>query len=283
MTQAHTKRDAGPSTSFLMSAGMGAIAGATSKTIVAPVERIRLLVQMANSPSEGGMSSGVRSVLQREGMRGFWRGNGLSVTRATLQKGLLFSTQDWMRSVLGSDMLAGGLAGMTASGLTYPLDLLRTRHAGHIGSSSLFAVARQAAFQSGPLALWQGASATLAGGILYEGMRFGLYGQLRQVDNGASAHRFGPATCGAVASLLAGNVIYPNDTVRRRLQTVSGSGETYMQVCCIDRSSASRRGCSSSLLRRPIIDAGGLATAAHARIAAMQLGCAPDCSHAARL
>ena len=28
----------------------------------------------------------------------------------------------------------------------------------------------------------------------------------------------GPAMCGTAASLLAGNIIYPNDTVRRRLQ-----------------------------------------------------------------
>ena len=41
----------------------------------------------------------------------------------------------WLRSVwplaqyLGSDALAGGAAGLTAGALTYPIDLMRTRHA----------------------------------------------------------------------------------------------------------------------------------------------------------
>ena len=39
-----------------------------------------------------------------------------------------------------------------------------------------------------------------------------------------------PGVCGMIASICAGNVIYPNDTVRRRLQTVAGSGETYLDA-----------------------------------------------------
>ena len=39
-----------------------------------------------------------------------------------------------------------------------------------------------------------------------------------------------PAVCGMLGSLLAGNVIYPNDTVRRRLQTEAGSRESYLQA-----------------------------------------------------
>ena len=39
-----------------------------------------------------------------------------------------------------------------------------------------------------------------------------------------------PAVCGMLGSLLAGNIIYPNDTVRRRLQTEAGSRETYLQA-----------------------------------------------------
>lgn len=95
----------------------------------------------------------------------------------------------------------------------------------------LLAVARESIGSNGGLlALWRGASATLAGGVLFEGMRFGAYNQLRQERNERGEARFGPATSGALASLAAGNIIYPNDTVRRRLQTVSAGGETYLQA-----------------------------------------------------
>ena len=109
------------------SAAIGAMAGAASKTAVAPIERIRLLLQMQ---TQAHSSSSFNAVIGKEGLSGLWRGNGLAVVRAMAQKGLLFSTQDHVRVSLGSDMTAGAIAGLTASGLTYPLDLLRTRHAG---------------------------------------------------------------------------------------------------------------------------------------------------------
>ena len=212
---------------WLSSAGMGAAAGATSKTVVAPVERIRLLLQMRSSV---GTRSGLRAVLQQEGVAGLWRGNGLSVARATMQKGILFSTQDSLRGALGSDTAAGGMAGLVAGGLTYPLDLLRTRHAGQVGAQPILAVARESIAKHGIHALWSGASATLAGGVVFEAARFGIFGQLMELKQPDGETKLGPASAGAIASMVAGNAIYPNDTIRRRLQTVSGSGESYLQV-----------------------------------------------------
>ena len=143
-----------------------------------------------------------------------------------------------------SDTIAGSVAGATAAGLTYPLDLLRTRLAGQVGTLSLAAVAKQAVSLTqggGPLALWAGASATLFGGVVFEGARFGIFGWARDArqsqrdahgnDEGVLARvLLGPAGLGTLASLCAGNLIYPNDTVRRRLQTVEGRGETYAQA-----------------------------------------------------
>lgn len=231
--------------SFLVSAGVGAVAGAAAKTVTAPVERVRLLLQMSSTSTAS--SSAMGAVLRQEGATGLWRGNGLAVVRAMAQKGLLFSTQDQLRLYLGSDALAGSVAGATASGITYPLDLLRTRHAGKVGNASLGMVAQQAvslARGGGVLALWAGASATLFGGVAFEGTRFGVFGLLRDRRERLMAQQqlpasgesvlarvlLGPATLGTIASLVAGNLIYPNDTVRRRLQTVEFKGETYVQA-----------------------------------------------------
>jgi solute carrier family 25 phosphate transporter 23/24/25/41 len=223
---------------WTMAAGIGAVAGATSKTVVAPLERIRLLLQMQKQGvGTASSSSGLAmSVLQTEGAAGLWRGNGLAVARAMVQKGMLFSTQDQFSKALGSDTLAGGVAGLASSGLTYPLDLLRTRLAGQVGTGSLVELARDSVRAHGVLALWRGASATLVGGVVFEGARFGLFGcfkrQFSESGEGGVASRLllGPAAWGTVASLFAGNIIYPNDTVRRRLQLVEAAGESYLDA-----------------------------------------------------
>lgn len=81
---------------------IGAIAGAASKTAVAPLERVRLLLQMAPARGEGSRSasSGFSAVMRSEGLVGLWRGNGLSIARAMLSKGILFSSQDAFASKL---------------------------------------------------------------------------------------------------------------------------------------------------------------------------------------
>ena len=86
------------SISIFTSAAIGSFAGAASKTVTAPVERVRLLLQMDKTAHTSTMTT---AVLKQEGARGLWRGNGLAITRAMVQKGLLFSTQDQLRTLLG--------------------------------------------------------------------------------------------------------------------------------------------------------------------------------------
>ena len=120
----------------------------------------------------------------------------------------------------------------------------RTRLAGRVGSVPFSAVAQQAlslTHGGGVLALWSGVSATLFGGVVFEGVRFGVFGWARDRRKAHVAAAggeesvlmrmlLGPAMLGTFASLVAGNIIYPNDTVRRRLQTLEGRGETYAQA-----------------------------------------------------
>ena len=85
---------------------IGAFAGAASKTAVAPLERVRLLLQMAPARGEGSRSasSGFSAVMRSEGVLGLWRGNGLSIVRAMLSKGILFSSQDVLAGTLSLDI-----------------------------------------------------------------------------------------------------------------------------------------------------------------------------------
>ena len=73
----------GPTTSIkgsLKDALAGAAAGALAKTVVAPVERVKLLMQLqgsiSNNPSNisGSAINVARTVYKEEGVLAFWRG-----------------------------------------------------------------------------------------------------------------------------------------------------------------------------------------------------------------
>lgn len=191
----------------------GAIAGTVSKTVVSPLERVRLISQ-TTSPHLSG-SAGAMEVWRKEGWIGMFRGNGLSVARAAASKAILFSVQDGLRGHLRNDFAAGSVAGVAAALVTYPLDLLRTRTAGAIGNLTLAHHTKNLLAEGGILALYRGVHPTLLGSVAFEGTRFGTYGYLR---DRTSDHWAMPAVNGTIASLVAGIVLYPNDTIRRRLQ-----------------------------------------------------------------
>eukprot|EP00501_MAST-03F_sp_TOSAG23-6_P002292 GSMAST32.ASY1.ANO1.2393.1 assembled CDS len=106
----------------------GGLAGCFAKTIIAPLERARILAQTGGQV--GGFRSSMIEIFKTEGVSGFWRGNGTNCLRVLPNKGFLFMANDcWknaFRSALNSStldiqylFLSGSLAGMTATLLIF--------------------------------------------------------------------------------------------------------------------------------------------------------------------
>ena len=76
-----------------------------------------------------------RFMAKKEGIYGFFRGNGVNVVRIAPFSAFEFYFYEFYKANLfGGDsttkmnkLLCGGLTGMTAATLTYPLDLIRTK------------------------------------------------------------------------------------------------------------------------------------------------------------
>lgn len=131
-------------------------------------------------------------------------------------------------------MIAGSLAGLTASMLTYPLDFIRTRMAGTIGFQSMGIVktAMCTIHAEGILALFRGMTPTLIGAIPYEGIKFGVYDVVlrtmvrRNQESGVLEINVLQSTmAGGIAGAVATVLTYPNDTVRRRMQMQGQHGK----------------------------------------------------------
>jgi solute carrier family 25 protein 16 len=227
----------------------GGAAGAIAKTAVAPLERIKILLQTrTNDFKTLGVSQSLKKVLQFDGPLGFYKGNGASVIRIIPYAALHYMTyevyRDWILEKnlpLGSgpivDLVAGSAAGGTAVLCTYPLDLARTKLAYQVSDtrqslrggangfyrqptySGIKEVLAMAYKEGGPRGLYRGIGPTLIGILPYAGLKFYIYEELKrhvpeEHQNSVRMH----LPCGALAGLFGQTITYPLDVVRRQMQ-----------------------------------------------------------------
>ncbi|GKY94801.1 hypothetical protein MPSEU_000445300 [Mayamaea pseudoterrestris] len=198
-----------------------------------------------------------RDIIKHEGVLGLWAGNGANLVRVIPSKAIVFSTNDLYRNLLlstfgggssnqdlqhhhkNSSLLAfvsGGMSGFTASAATYPLDLARGRMSGKLAGidghkhySGILQTMRVTVADEGVYALWRGVTPTMLGAVPYEGIKFGTVGILENLLPKEESSLSGPTRkmlFGGLGGVVAGTVMYPNDTVRRLLQVQGSRGTT---------------------------------------------------------
>lgn len=235
---------------------LGGIAGTVAKTSVAPLERLRIMAQTGGWVDGSSMST-YRRILSEEGIRGLWRGNVVNCIRIFPARGILFSTNDTVNALfakfyhvpvtalpVSAMFLSGSVSGIIACGVTYPLDVARTRISANMARNSTYAdigwfkTLMRMAKEEGIGSWFRGVTPTLLGALPYEGIKFSVFGSFKKhqpqfiKDNGLSwAYKL---FAGAVAGGLAGIIMFPNDTVRRILQMQGSDGKANEYKSTID-------------------------------------------------
>ena len=212
----------------------GGIAACVAKSAVAPLERARIIAQTGSFT--GGYAGLYRQILKTEGVTGLFRGNAVNCMRQFPSKSLLFWANDFwrdrFREVLCLDAAAalpfaasftsGSLAGCCATFLTYPLDVMRTKistaNFSTTGTTSagpnragFLEVARSTFAHGGVRSFYKGIHPTLLGVFPYEGLKFSVYNQAKQLvrhnfvgDDARKIPTYWSVFCGAVAGICAG-------------------------------------------------------------------------------
>ncbi|XP_026225836.1 ADP/ATP translocase 3-like [Anabas testudineus] len=227
------------------------IAAAVSETAVAPIERVKLLLQVQHASKrittdiqyKGFIDCFVR-IPKEQGVVSFWRGNLANVIRYFPTQALNFAFKDRYRDIFlkGVDkhtqfwryftgnLASGGAAGATSLCIVYPLDFARTRLAADVGKTQAqreFSGLRDCLgkiFKSDGLrGVYQGFGASLQGIIIYRAASFGIYdtakGMLPDPEN---THIFVSWMIAQAVTTVAGFISYPFDTVRRCMMMQSG-------------------------------------------------------------
>jgi len=233
---------------FMMDMVLGGVSGAIVKTGMAPIERVKLLLQTQDSnpkiisgeePRYTGIGDCFKRVRAEQGMGAFWRGNLVNCLRYAPQQGSALAFNDAIKRMMpkynpktdyykdfGVKLFSGGAAGGVANVVCYPFDFARTRLASDVGSgkksfNGIIDCISKTIKQGGVTGLYRGSAVTVAGAFVYRGGQLGLFGQIMDMNPyKADKGMLGIVaafTCATVARTITTPFNYPFDTVRRRM------------------------------------------------------------------
>ena len=139
---------------------------------------------------------------------------------------------------ISASFLSGAAAGLVATTVSYPLDLLRTRFAasgpGEKIYPSIQSAVQQISATEGSKGFWRGCGATTLTIVPNMGIFFSVYESLRNFlpDHSSTlAHNtWGgkDALCGTLASITAKTAVFPLDVIRKRLQVQGPTRTRYV-------------------------------------------------------
>ncbi|PVH93231.1 mitochondrial deoxynucleotide carrier [Periconia macrospinosa] len=227
----------------------GAIAGLVSRFVIAPLDVIKIRLQLQihslsdplshssiNGPVYKGTLGTLKHILREEGLTGLWKGNIPAEAMYLAYGSAQFSAYTYISHLLETipppyalpnaavSFVSGAAAGAAATTATYPLDLLRTRFAAQGTDrvyTSLLESIRHIAKHEGATGFFRGWGAGISQIVPYMGLFFASYETLKPVmANSPLPLAFGTsdAAAGVLASVLSKSAVYPLDTIRKRLQ-----------------------------------------------------------------
>ncbi|POI30734.1 hypothetical protein CIB84_005515 [Bambusicola thoracicus] len=113
----------------------GGGAGAVSRTCTAPLDRLKVLMQVHASRSNNMcIIGGFTQMIREGGTRSLWRGNGINVLKIAPESAIKFMAYEQIKRFIGTDqemlriherLLAGSLAGAIAQSSIYPMETLK--------------------------------------------------------------------------------------------------------------------------------------------------------------
>ncbi|KAF7688457.1 hypothetical protein HF521_013264 [Silurus meridionalis] len=209
----------------------GGIAAAISKTAVAPIERVKLLLQVQHASKQitvdkqyKGIMDCVVRIPKEQGFVSFWRGNLANVIRYFPTQALNFAFKDKYKKVF-------------LDGVDKRKQFWRYFAAGAEREFSGLGNCLVKVFKSDGLkGLYQGFNVSVQGIIIYRAAYFGIYDTAKgMMPDPKNTHIVVSWMIAQTVTAVAGLTSYPFDTVRRRMMMQSGrKGADIMYTGTID-------------------------------------------------
>lgn len=210
----------------------GGIAGAVSRTCTAPLDRLKVFLQVQATKQR--ISDCLQYMLKEGGVQSLWRGNFINVLKIAPESAIKFAAYEQVKRLIrGNDkrqmtiyerFLAGACAGCVSQTAIYPMEVLKTRLAlRKTGQySSILDAANKIYRREGLRSFYRGYIPNMLGIIPYAGIDLAVYETLKKKY--LSYHETETPSfwlllaCGSASSTLGQVCSYPLALVRTRLQ-----------------------------------------------------------------
>ena len=167
----------------------GSIAGGVSRTATAPIDRLKILMQVSIPGSQRlSMAHLVAQIYRQGGARAFFKGNGVNCVKIAPETSIKFFMFDFLKNRFSEDpsnitlqerFLSGGIAGILGQLVIYPLEITKTRMALSEYPSILGCI-RQIVHREGLRALYAGLVPSILGIFPYAGIDLAVNSVLKE-------------------------------------------------------------------------------------------------------
>ncbi|TVU08083.1 hypothetical protein EJB05_41468 [Eragrostis curvula] len=224
----------------------GAIAGAVSRTCVAPLETIRTHLMVGSNG--GSMTEVFQSIMNTEGWTGLFRGNLVNVIRVapskaielfafdTAKKFLTPKADESPKTFLPPSLVAGALAGVSSTLCMYPLELIKTRLTieKDVYNNFLHAFVKILR-EEGPSELYRGLTPSLIGVVPYAATNYYAYDTLkklyRKTFKQEEISNIATLLIGSTAGAISSTATFPLEVARKQMQVGAvGGRQVYKNV-----------------------------------------------------
>jgi len=234
--------------SFLIDFAAGGLSGAVSKTITAPIEKVKLAIQNQDSnpkvlsgemPRYTGMGDCFKRHYSELGMGSFWRGNFANCVRYVPTAAFNLAFKDSFKALFpkydkktelgkftAAQFASGSLAGAATNTIVYPLIYVRTVLGADIGKVKVYNGMGDCLMKTirgnGFMSLYNGIGPSTMGIVVYRGTQFGLQDTIKAFNPWQKEFSIigivSKFMVAQVAVAVSGVSSYPFDTLQRRLQ-----------------------------------------------------------------
>jgi len=272
----------------LINLAAGGISGAVSKTITAPLEKVKLAIQNQDSNPRilsgemkryTGMGDCFGRHISELGATSLWRGNVANCVRYVPTAAFNLMFKDTLKAIFpkvkkddfakfaATQVASGSLAGGLTNTLVYPLIYVRTVLGADLGKvkqyNNMLDCFRKTIQNGGFMSLYNGIGPSTIGIVVYRGVQFGLQDTIKafnpwqkEVSAIGLVSKF---TVAQVAVSASGIAAYPFDTMQRRLQIeaskpkadqiYNGMGDCFSKILKNEGAGGFFKGAMANILR----------------------------------